>query len=259
MGGLTNTKYEQTQRAQYSSWFALSHTYWARLRGRGMYLWPTRFMLHESIHLPIGFEFPTVSFYWVFAYFSLPALKGKPKALSLSWCSLFSIFLPGWVPSAPSPRHVASTPSCWAYEAMRLIPLTTFSAFSLHLILFPHLYLFSQLMKHTEQSFSSPATLSWLKQSLKTLFMTCINQSFSRHHIQLFHSCGFSQFFNSCFTSVQVWRSGWLVHSFPNHLCGDFYAVVQFGLHFASLGWHSEGPTQPRCCWHLTLSSPGNF
>lgn len=100
MGGLTNTKCEQTQCAQHSSWFALSHTCWARLRGRGMCLWPTRLM-HESIHLPMGFEFPTVPFYWVFPYFFLPALKGKPKALSWSWCLIFFIFLPGWVPSAP--------------------------------------------------------------------------------------------------------------------------------------------------------------
>lgn len=99
MGGLTNTKYEQTQCAQHSSWSALPQTCWARLRG--MCMWPTRLVLHETIHLPMGFKFPTVSFYWAFSYSSLPALKGKPKAHSWSWCCLFFIFLPGRVPSAP--------------------------------------------------------------------------------------------------------------------------------------------------------------
>lgn len=137
MGGLMDTKCEQTQSAQHSSWFTLSHTFWARLRGRGMYLWPTRFMLHESVHLPTGFEFPTVSFYRVFLTFLCLHWKENWK-LSWSWRSLFFISLPGWVPSAPCPRHVASTPSCGLYEAMLLIPLTTFSVFRLHLITLPH-------------------------------------------------------------------------------------------------------------------------
>lgn len=75
-------------------------------------------------------------------------------------------------PQPPLRGVVASTSGCVLYEAMSLITAgnTIFSPFNLHLIPFPHLYLFSQLMKYTEQSFSSPTTLSWLKQFIKNTF-----------------------------------------------------------------------------------------
>ena len=77
----------------------------------------------------------------------------------------------GSLSQPPLQGVVASTSGCVLYEATLLIVAsnTICSLFSLHLIPFPHLYLFFQLMKCTEQSFSSP-TLSWLKQFIENAF-----------------------------------------------------------------------------------------
>lgn len=132
---------------------------------------------HARKHPPsYGFWIPHCSILLSFSLLLFACTERKTKS-SLMIMMFNFLHLPAGVsPLSPSSGHVASTLNYGLYEAMQLIPLT-FSAFCLHLIPFPHLYLFSQLVKHLEQSFSSPATLSWLKQSLKTLYMTCINRA----------------------------------------------------------------------------------
>lgn len=166
----------------------------------------------------------------------------------------------GSLSQPPLQGVVASILGCVLYESMPLIIAsnTIFSLFSLHLIPFPHLYLFSQLMKCTEQSFSSPTTLSWLKQFIENTFHDLHWPDLLISSYSPFHSCGFSHFF---IVVSPLCTYGDMADRFIHSLtilvvflyCSAVWAILR------SPGVARGRPTQPHCCWHLTLSSPGNF
>lgn len=150
MSELINTKYEQTKYALSSSWLALSHACWAMLEGQ-VYVFVTHQVRAEWKHPPsCWFWIPPYSISPSVSLLLFACIERKTKS------SLMTVMFP-FLRLFTSVTHLSPLSKVW-WQALQAVPL-----FILQLIPFPHIYLFSWLMKCMEHRLSLPTTLSWLK------------------------------------------------------------------------------------------------